>query len=521
MSTAPMPEPVRRRPRLGWIAFVAAAAAAVQLGVAAVGTGGYLWTRADLDTVGKVDFVNPLAIPPLAPSRTDGAGRRVFDLTAQPGRTEFFPGTATDTYGVNGNHLGPTLRASRGETVVVNVRNRLPESTSMHWHGMHLPARMDGGPHQPIAAGQTWSPSWRIDQPAATLWYHPHPHGRTEEQIYRGLAGMVILDDEASRALPLPHRYGLDDIPVIVADKRFRSDRQLSRGTSLLSLTGRLGDTIMVNGTRAPYQEVTTERVRLRLLNASTARVYAFGLADGREVALIGTDGGLLPRPVGVSRVRLSPGERAEIVVTMRPGERVALRSFPPDLGVPSFIGRFSGGSDRLDIMELRAANRLAPSPPLPDALVDLPRLSERDAVHTREFRLAGRGINGESMRMDRIDQTVTRGATEVWEITNDDAPHNFHVHGLQFQVLDVEGRPPAPEQSGWKDTVFAAPGRTTRIIARFDQPADPATPYMYHCHLVQHEDQGMMGQYVVVHQGQSTEPPAVAPESSGAHDHD
>src|SRR5262245_3670418 len=125
------------------------------------------------DTVGRVKFDTPLAIPPLAEGERDANGRYVFTLTAQTGRHEFAPGHAADTWGLNGSYLGPTLRARHGEDVVVNLRNDLPEATTLHWHGMHLPPTADGGPHQIVDPGQTWSPSWRIAQPATTLWYHP------------------------------------------------------------------------------------------------------------------------------------------------------------------------------------------------------------------------------------------------------------------------------------------------------------------------------------------------------------
>jgi FtsP/CotA-like multicopper oxidase with cupredoxin domain len=484
----------------------------VLIGLAALllivgGLFGYAWYTAPVDTVGKVPFEQPLAIPPLAESHLDDDGRRVFDITAQQGTTELVPGTSTETWGYDGGYLGPTLRAERGEDVVVNVTNDLDETTSVHWHGMHLPAEMDGGPHQPIAPGQTWSPTWTIDQPAATLWYHPHPHGETEDHIYRGLAGMFILDDpDLPAARQLPHDYGVDDIPVIVQDKRF-DDGELTYGRTWFSSTGRLGGTVLVNGTYGPYLDVTTELVRLRLLNASTARVYDFGFSDDREFDVVATDGGLLPGPVAVNRMLLSPGERAEIVVRMAPGEQAELRSYPPDLGADLLTERFDGGSDRFDVLQLRAADELQPSTELPDSLAPAPDLLDGlDSLDTtREFVLSGRTINGQKMDMDRVDTTVEVDRTEIWAIRNrDGGVHNFHVHDTQFQIVDVDGRPPSPELAGWKDTALLRPNTTTRIAVRFSDYTDPDVPYMYHCHLVFHEDQGMMGQFVVVDPGES-----------------
>jgi FtsP/CotA-like multicopper oxidase with cupredoxin domain len=475
---------------------------AVLLGGGAAAAVGWVWSRAKVSTAGEVEFANPLAIPPLAPSEVDAEGRRVFDLTAAEGQHDFGRDQPTPTFGFNGDYLGPTLRAERGEEVVVNVHNSLSETTGVHWHGMHLPAAMDGGPHQPVAPGRTWSPAWRVDQPAATLWYHPHPHGTTEEHVYRGLAGMFIVDDRESAALALPDEYGVDDIPVIVQDKRFDRDGRLADRQSFGGI-GVLGDTIAVNGTVAPYLDVTTERVRLRLLNGSTARTYQFGFADGRPFALVGTDGGLLSEAYETDRIRLSPGERAEIVVTMVPGEQAVLRSVPPSLGL-GFWQRFMGGDDTFDVLQLRAADALAGSPAVPQRLVEVPRIDPAGAAQTRTFRLSGRQINSESMDMGRIDAAVGVDTIERWRVTNDDGvTHNFHVHDVQFQVATVDGDVPPPELRGWKDTIYLLPNVDYELALRFTDYADPDTPYMFHCHLLTHEDSGMMGQFVVLGPGQ------------------
>jgi blue copper oxidase len=513
------------RSRLRWV--VAGLIFCILLALLAVGAvvGWVLWTydRASANTAGKVSFTNRLTVPPLAPSRLDERGRRVFDLTVQQGWTEFFPGNATRTWGVNGSYLGPTIRAARGEEVLLNVRNTLDEDTTLHWHGMHLPARMDGGPHQPIPAGGTWSPTWRIDQPAATLWYHPHQHGDTDRHVYRGVAGMFLVDDPKAAPAGLPATYGVDDIPLIVQDKRFGDDRQLAEGSPPLSPIGRLGKEILVNGVRRPYLDVTTERVRLRLVNASTARVYNIGSSDDRAFAVVGSDGGLLPRPETVRRVQLSPGERAEIVVTLRPGERTVLRSYPPDLGADFFNDRFGGGDDTLDLLELRAAATLRPAPALPATLAPAERLPESAAVEHRRFELSGRSINGRDMDLSRVDMTGVRDTVEVWDVRNGDgAPHNFHVHGVRFQVAGVDGRQPPPAWRGWKDTVLVRPDSTVRLVVRLPRHADPRTPYMFHCHLLKHEDEGMMGQFVVVErpgqQADSIPPPGHDPESHAGH---
>jgi FtsP/CotA-like multicopper oxidase with cupredoxin domain len=491
-----------------WVKWTLVAVAVLVLTVVTFGAWlGYSYVTARIDTVGEVDFDRELAIPPLAESEVDDEGRRVFDLTLQKGHADLGRDEESATWGVNGSYLGPTLRARRGEEVLLNVTNDLDEESTLHWHGMHLPAEMDGGPHQMIAEGDTWSPTWRIDQPAATLWYHPHPHGETAEHVYKGVAGMFILDDRKEKALPLPRKYGVDDIPVIVQDKEF-DGVELDTTPGLFESNGILGDTVLVNGTPGPYLDVTTERVRLRLLNASNARVYNFHFSDDREYDVIAGDGGLLPAPVRLDHLLLSPGERAEIVVELEPGETTVLRSDEQDAG-----NRFTGADDRFDILQLRAADRLAPSPEVPDTLAPAPDLDPDDVVQTRGFELSGTSINGDEMDIDRIDATVELDTTERWRVSNRDGnTHNFHVHDVQFVVESLDGEPPPPELAGWKDTIFLPEGSEADLLVRFTDYADPDSPYMYHCHLLRHEDSGMMGQFVVV------EPGDAAGEVSGHH---
>ena len=267
--------------------------------------------------VGKLNFENPLNIPQLLEPTIESDGTKHFTLTMQTGTTEFLPGKKADTWGVNGSYLGPTIRVSRGDKVALDVVNHLPVTSTLHWHGMKLPAVMDGGPHQMIEAGETWAPHWTIDQPSATTWYHPHLHGKTAQHVYRGLAGMFIIEDEDSKKLPSD--YGVNDIPLIVQDKLFTSDGKLSEDDD--TTFGLLGDEIVVNGTHDPFLEVTASQVRFRLLNGSNARAYHFGFSDGRSFQIVANDAGLLQMPVTLERFMLSPGERAEIVVEFEPGE--------------------------------------------------------------------------------------------------------------------------------------------------------------------------------------------------------
>ncbi|GAA1505762.1 FtsP/CotA-like multicopper oxidase with cupredoxin domain [Agromyces terreus] len=458
-----------------------------------------------VDTTGATPFDEPLAIPPLAESHVAADGTRVFALDARAGATEFTAGVESDTWGFNGGYLGPTLVADRGEQVRIDVTNSLETATTVHWHGMHLPAAMDGGPHQMVEPDASWSPAWRIDQPAATLWYHPHPHGETESHVARGLAGLFLLHDEAERALGLPGEYGVDDVPVIVQDAGFSRDGE--REDPQRGYAGGLGDELIVNGTRHPYFDVTDALVRLRLLNASTARTYAFTWSDGRPIELIATDGGLLEASVALDHVRLSPGERAEVLVRMTPGETVMLQSrmTPEIAGLVPAVAATNGGTDAFDVLELRAAGDLEPGASVPARLVEIVDFDAADVATTRHFELGdGFEINGEAMDPGRIDETVTVNTLERWIVENRNAvPHSFHVHDVQFRVASIDGAPPPPEMAGWKDTIFTEPETTYELLMRFDDYADPSTPYMYHCHLLWHEDQGMMGQFAVVEPGQ------------------
>jgi FtsP/CotA-like multicopper oxidase with cupredoxin domain len=360
---------------------------------------------------------------------------------------------------------------------------------------MELPGAADGGPHRALPPGGTSTPSWTIRQPAATLWYHPHPHTHASGQVYRGLAGAFLVDDDVAAGLPA--EYGVDAVPLLLPDKRFLDGGHLDEDTH--TAIGPLGDVVLVNGVAGGCLPVTTERVRLRIVNASGARVYAVAAADGRALDLVATDGGLLAAPLPVTAVRLSPGERAELVVALRPGERLPLVSLPPELGVHPQLAATYGGADTLPLVELRAADTLAPSPPLPAFLGDVPPADPAAATRERAFTLTSNKINGRAMDPSRIDEEVVLGATEIWTVTSaHEQPHSFHVHGVRFRVLTVDGAAPPPELAGWKDTVYVPPRQTYRLLATFASPADEHAPFMFHCHMLWHEDLGMMGQFVV-----------------------
>ncbi|MFF2552082.1 multicopper oxidase family protein [Nocardia sp. NPDC058058] len=487
--------------RRGFLTVVAVSSLALTAGCASERSGG-----PSSGTGPGADGTRPLPIPPLATATVGADGVRRFTLEAKAGSTEMRAGQSTPTWGYNGSILGPTLRATRGEQVAFTIHNALTEPTTVHWHGMHVPAACDGGPHQTIEPDGVWQPSWTVEQPAATLWYHPHPHGSTEKHVYRGLSGFFLLDDADSARLELPKDYGVDDIPLVIQDRRLTADGALDESDP--SDIGLLGDLIITNGIAGAHLDVTTERVRLRILNGSSGRLYNLAFSDDREFQLIATDGGLLGAPVLLRRIQISPGERVELVVEVRAGDPVTLRTLPIDQRAGIKKPAAFGFDDTFDILRLRPAAKVKPSAPVPDSLVAIPALVAPGTPATRTFDLRWHMINNQRMDMNRIDMTIPVDTTEVWTVRNsDDWPHNFHVHDVQFQITAVDGRTPPPELSGWKDTVYTTPGPAYTLAMRFAGHTDPTYPYMYHCHLLMHEDAGMMGQFLILAPGQQPAP--------------
>lgn len=470
-------------------------------------------------------FENELHIPPML-EYVEENGRKVFDLTIQEGISEFLPGLKTPTWGINGPYLGPVIRVDEGDEVLVNVTNALNETLTLHWHGMHIPAEMDGGPHQPIAAGEVWRPTWTIRQQATMLWYHPHMMGKTAEHVYNGVTGLFIIDDENAKSLDIPQVYGVDDIPLIIQDRQFADD-----GTFVYQIdqenpnNGVLGDTILVNGTHNPYVDVPARMVRFRILNASNSRFYQLAFSDNRTFHQIGTDGGLLEAPVPLTELILTPAERADIVVDMSNGEDVVLLSRAMGQGesllentIENLFRLEKHENVTIDILQIRPKPTEIASPPLPTKLNTIERWEPSEADQVRFFNMdAGtRGqfytINGVSMDMERIDVVAKVGDVEIWEIFNDSTTgHSFHIHDVQFLILErtgepdepgqpaPPGEPPALNERGWKDTVLIHEDETVRLMMQFKDYANSDYPYMYHCHMLEHEDAGMMGQFVVV----------------------
>ena len=436
--------------------------------------------------------VAPLPIPELLEPTFDGEGVAHYRLEVGKSRHAYQGTTLADTYSFNGmSVLGPTLRLRTGDSVVISVANELDEVTTTHWHGADIPAEDDGGPHSLIEPGTTWTADFDVIQPAATLWYHPHAHGSTAEHVYLGAAGLMIIEDDNPAVASLPATYGVDDIPVIIQDKDFTEDGQLDFAIDPDD-DGNLYGTLTVNGGINPFVETPRGLVRLRMLNGSQARIYHLSV-EGAEMVKIASDGGYLAAPVSLEQLALAPGDRAEIVVNVG-AEPVAL--------VDSEFGR---------VLELRPSESAVGAGSLPDELAVIERISESEIAIDRSFVMGDArnfwefdpswAINGVQFDHDRIDVRVKLGDTERWTLSSDDGEHVFHPHQTQFQILSINGEPPPPEESGWEDSVWVNTEREVVIAARFDTYLAEDIPYMFHCHILDHEDLGMMGQFLVVNE--------------------
>lgn len=466
-------------------------------------------------------FPNALKIPPLLDTKP--GGEKIYELEVAAGTSEFMPGIVTPTIGFNGSYLGPTIRCRADDHVTLRVKNLLSEPTTAHWHGLHIPAHSDGGPHQIVEPGMVWETRFEIKQKASLCWYHSHLMGKTGEQVLRGLAGLFLIEDDESKALDLPANYGVDDIPLIIQDRRFQRNGRFDYPSSMHDvMMGYKGDVILVNGTATPHIVLWQQRTRFRVLNGSNSRIYTLGRDDGADLVIVGSDGSLLEQSARQRRLRLGPGERAELLIDMQTDQRVRLMSYPDvvnarQMGPGMMMGGMSGNSETFPVIELRAAKFETADRPIPTKLVKVPSWTATQAARTRTFTLdmammgmggmMGRGgmggsmgINGRAMSMDRIDFQVPLGSTEIWEIHNTTPlTHPFHIHGIQFRVLDRDGASPLQHELGLKDTVLVDSGSAVRVITEFSDYADAARPYMYHCHILEHEDAGMMGQFTVV----------------------
>jgi len=458
---------------------------------------------------------NPLFIP-------DTLSGTNINLTLQDGTNQFFAGTTTNTMGVNGNILGPTLLLNQGDVVNFSVNNQLSDSTTIHWHGMHIAPENDGGPHTIISPNTTWQPSFEIMDKAATYWYHPHLHEHTDKHVSKGIAGQIWVRDSEEAALNLPRTYGIDDIPLVIQTKSFDANNQILHHSNS-------DDILMVNATMDATFSAPAQVVRFRVLNGSSQRIFNLGLAGDKAFYQIVSDGGLLNTSVSLTRLKLSPGERAEILIDFSgmSGQTIHLKSFASELGNGHYGATYPGmgqgmtmtgynpnllnGTD-FDILEFNITNATANAvTTIPTALANVTPIPQSNATITRSLTFTpvqmgmnalnnGFLINNQSFNMGVINYSIPLGSVEIWSLINQSPiAHPFHIHDVQFYILDINGATPPANMQGRKDVVLVPPMQTVRFIAAFEDFANDTIPYMYHCHMLKHEDEGMMGQFLVL----------------------
>ena len=447
-------------------------------------------TRA-LDAISKMDS-DTLKSPPVLVNTSTKPHTVEVTLTAEPKMMALMPGKVAEVYAYNGSVPGPTLEVREGDNVIVHFRNNLPEASTIHWHGLHIPARMDGSPLNLVRAGGTKDYIFKIDSgTAGTFWYHPHPDVRTGFQIEKGLYGAIIIRPKHD---PLP---AMQEKLLILSDNRFHPDGSVdfSEAHSLAGIVdeenGREGNVMFINGQIMPTIRIRSgEEQHWRIINAGAARVYRLAI-PGQTFVQVGSDGNFLERPEEVKEILLANSERADVIVrgTYGPGSARVLTTLPYDRYAPQT--RPENWNQSQDLLNLAYTNEQPTTPvSLPQSLRSIRVLDPKKAARHRVIVLSQGLINGKAMDMKRVDVHAKLGTIEVWNIENVvTMDHPFHMHGYQFQVLDRNGIPERDRR--WKDSINVPKHESVRIIVNFD--AHPGM-WMFHCHILDHEDHGMMG---------------------------
>lgn len=462
-----------------------------------------------------------------------------LELTAAEGTAQLFPGAPTRLWQYTGRVIKgdpkafstlpggtvPVIRVRNGQKIRIYFRNQLPEESIVHWHGLHIVQKMDGHPMYAIAPGQRFVYEFVVDNRAATYWFHPHPHGRTGIQVYAGLAGLFIVEDDEAAHAGLP--AGEFELAWVLQDRRFDANNQLIYlGNRMEAMNGFSGNRMLINGKPDFVQLVAASAYRVRLLNGSNARFYKLAWADARPLTVIATDGGLLERPLTRPYVMLAPGERIELWLDFsagKTGEERTLRSLPFSAGMMGMgmgMGAGAGGLPNgaaLDVLKVRIVRPGPAARPLPAQLSKIPWPRIEAAVNAWAPRVIrpemGHGqvtLNGRVFDMENFaaDEIVKLGTTEIWEFANSGPmpmAHPMHVHNLQFKVIERLQDPRFAGANddmragliddGLKDVVIVMPGERVRVLMQF---TDHTGLYLYHCHILEHEDLGMMRNYLV-----------------------
>ncbi len=412
--------------------------------------------------------------------------------------------------------LGPVIKVDNGQSVTIDFENKLDEHTNIHWHGLIVPENMDGHPQYLVQSNSAFKYQFTINQKANISWFHPHPHLITGRQVNKGLAGMVIVSDNEEKSLNLPSNEL--DLPIIIQDKRLYADGGINYSpTNMEIMSGYFGQYVCVNGLWSVYHNIKTKIYRLRILNASNARVYNLEFSNNLNFNIIGSDGGLLKNTQIVNKVLLSPGERIDVLVDfsqLTVGSEFFLQS-------NTFNGGESQGKESFKIMKFIVNEKVTENFTIPNTLATYTSIPAALSTKTRTFDISNKhvmagseenggmnmakagvvhNIDGKSFEMDRIDETVSAGSTEIWEFNNSEGTdiHPMHLHGVFFQVLSRTGGRGAiqPHETGWKDTVLCLPEEKVKIIMTFPNNLGK---FVFHCHNLEHGDSGMMLNFKIV----------------------
>jgi FtsP/CotA-like multicopper oxidase with cupredoxin domain len=490
-----------------------------------------------------------LASSGTAPQNTPAFAPNVeIQLTAQPAQHEIVSGALTDTWSYtgrllkgrpgtlesSGSYLGPTIRLQRGDKVRIHFRNEVPEKTIVHWHGLAVPALMDGHPRLVIPQGAQYLYEFEVQDRAGHYWYHPHPDDRTGPQVYRGLAGNFFVSDDEESSLHLPS--GEHEIPLVIQDRSFDTKQQLTYLTGRMeAMTGFLGERIIVNGSADKQLDLSTGAYRLRFLNGSNSRIYKLAWNGGLPFTLIGTDGGLLERPLRKPYLVLAPAERADVILDLSDqtvGSTLELRSRPfpaprfmmggmgmrRGMGMDMQNSQLDQGSD-FRVLRIRIVKKEKTAFRLPERLSHAGFRKPQEAENANQPRVFPMSfmrmewlLNGAAFDMEGVkeNESFKAGSAQILEFRNMtmgmmQMAHPIHLHGGQFQVLK---RVPAGAEElsaalnegftdeGWKDTVLVLPGENVQLLMRFPQFKGL---FLYHCHILEHEDMGMMRNYRLI----------------------
>jgi FtsP/CotA-like multicopper oxidase with cupredoxin domain len=537
---------------------------------------GFLLGAGAVATIGASAHGQGHAMRRIAPNRASGAFEPDVDLEliCKSGEAPILTGRPTRVWRYVGNlikgpahaltatpesYLGPLLRFSKGQKVRIRLRNELPEETITHWHGLHVPMLMDGHPSAAIDPGETYVYEFDIRNRAGMYFYHPHTHEKTATQVYRGLAGAIIVEDDEERVLGLPS--GEFEIPLVIQDRSFDDDNQLAYGGDMhTSMFGFYGDRLLVNGQRNLTLDVASRPYRLRILNGSNARVYKLCWDDRTPLTVIGVDGGLLEKAETRPYVMLAPAERVDLIVdfsdrpqgaklTMMSGEfyglipPMAQRMMGSDVPMgeefPLFTAMVRKASAELwklpeklsTIRRFHKGDIANPDNPIPIAItmahmamllngrpydhddvepraripVDTTQLIEIFHERGGMGGMGGMGMGGMD-RMEMMGGGMMRGrmGRGMGMMGMMSMAHPIHLHGQQFEIVErsFEGDEDAYAtiregfiDGGLKDTVLVAPGERLRIVKPF---GDFKGRFMYHCHNLEHEDAGMMHEFSV-----------------------